>query len=65
MAKAEGISVAVEKAVHSALAELAQKVMNQHGIQINNVTFDWLDASDSGKIKSLVCGTNADTTVRL
>ena len=63
--KAEGTKVAVEKAVHSALVELAQEVMNQHCIQINSVYFAWVDVSEKGKRKAIVISTNADTTVRL
>ena len=65
MAKAEDLSVSIEKAVHAAFAEMAQKIMDDHGVQVNNVVFDWVDVSDNNKVKAVLSGTNADTTVRI
>jgi len=62
MASASNISVAVEKAVHTAFAEVAQSIMDKHGIQVNTVSFDWLDISNNVKTKALVTNTNVDTT---
>lgn len=63
MAKAE-ISVAVEKAVHSAFAELAQNIADNHGIKVNSVTFGWLDMSTAPEQKLLVAETNVDTNCK-
>ena len=43
MASANNISVAVERAVHDSLADLARSIMLQHGIRIDSVRFDWID----------------------
>lgn len=55
------IAVAVEKAVHDALRDLAQAVFNQHGICIKNVAFDWLDFSTYNTSKMIVSGVTAET----
>lgn len=45
MAKAEELTVAVEKAVHNALRETAQAIWDKHGICVRNANFSWTDAS--------------------
>jgi len=44
MAKAE-VTVAVEKAVHDAMREIAQTIWDKHGICLRNVNFSWVDVS--------------------
>lgn len=40
MANAE-ISVAVERVIHDVLREVVQNISDQHGVRVNDVSFDW------------------------
>ena len=62
MTKAD-LTVAVESAVHSAFAELAQSIANKHGIQVDSVRFDWWSSGPTidGDEKLLVSQTNVDS----
>lgn len=64
MAKLEA-KISVEKAVHSAFAELTQNIANEYGVQVNSVTFDWVDMSTPTEKKLLVAGTRADTDCKV
>lgn len=64
MARLEA-KISVEKTVHSAFAELAQNIANEYGVQVNSVTFDWLDMSTASEKKLFVAGTNADTDCKV
>lgn len=42
MASVNDISVAVELAVHRGFAEMAVRIYEEHGVQVRNVSFEWL-----------------------
>ena len=49
MAKLEDITVNVEKAaIHDLLRDFAERLYSEHGIQIIEARFDWLDVSTCG-----------------
>ena len=62
MAKAD-LTVAVESAVHSAFAELAQSIADKHSIKVDRVSFDWWSSGPivDGDEKLLVSQTNVDS----
>lgn len=41
MASAEGIKVAVERAIHDALRESIQRIADQHGVVVDQVSVCW------------------------
>lgn len=46
------VTVAVEMAIHRALAEVVQTILRQHRVRIEHATFNWLEvttASDTEK----------------
>lgn len=63
MAEAE-ITVAVEKAVHNALRELAQTVWDKHGICVRSVRFSWVDVSSNEEQKMIVTEVEAETLTK-
>ena len=48
------IAVAVEKAVHNAMREMAQAIWDQHGICVKSVRISWVDMSSIGKPRDLL-----------
>lgn len=53
MAKAKAkieIKVSVEKSIHNVLQRFIQKVWDDHGIVIDRVFTDWIDAPGKGKV---------------
>lgn len=38
------VSVNIEKVAHDMFRELAQKLLDEHGLQVRSVRFDWIDA---------------------
>ena len=63
MAKAE-IMVAVEKAVHNALRELAQAIWDQHGVCVESAFFSWVDVSAPGEPRLIVTDVEAHTLTK-
>ena len=63
MAKAE-VTVAVEKAVHNSLREMAQAIWDKHGICVRNVHFSWVDVSSPAEPKMLVTEVEAVTLTK-
>ena len=63
MATAE-ITVAVEKAVHDALRELAQAGWDKHGVCVQSVRFSWVDVSTTSGPKLLVTDVEAETLTK-
>jgi len=61
MASVNGISVAIESAVHGALRDLAREVWRQHGIRINSVHFDWTAIKSVDRVDCLLDSVHADT----
>lgn len=45
MAEVPDLTVAVESAVHDALAQAIQAISNQHHLQVTKVQVDWMDMS--------------------
>lgn len=45
----EDLSVAVESAVHDALAHAIQNISDQHQLQVTDVVIDWMDRSTISK----------------
>ena len=43
------ISVAVERAVHDALRDVAEAIWFQHGIILEGASFNWIDISTAGE----------------
>jgi hypothetical protein len=64
MADASNIKVAIEAAVINALAEVAQRVYDQHGIRINAASLDWSETSSITAEKFLVTEVRVDLTAR-
>jgi hypothetical protein len=52
MATAENLTVAVERAIHDAIAELVQEISIQHGVQVTEFRVDWDDISTYGEKRS-------------
>lgn len=63
MATAE-ITVAVEKAAHDAMRELAQAIWDKHGICVRSVRFSWVELSSAAEAKMLVLDVEADTLTK-
>lgn len=45
MAAIGNITVAVERAMHDALRDLAQNLYDTHGVKLNSATISWNDIS--------------------
>lgn len=43
------ITVAVERAVHDALAEALERIAEVHGLRVNQINALWIETSDIGK----------------
>lgn len=41
-------SISVESVVHGAFKEVAQRIMDQHGVTVTSVSFDWLAGTMGG-----------------
>jgi len=55
MAKADlELKVAVEKAIHTALQDVAQTIWDEHGICVEDVSIDWVDVSTPVEPKMFV-----------
>lgn len=63
MATAE-ITVAVEKAVHDALRELAQAAWDKHGVCVQSVRFSWVDVSTPAEPRLIVTEVEAATLTK-
>jgi hypothetical protein len=63
MATAE-ITVAVEKAAHDAMRELAQAIWDKHGVCVRSVRFSWVDVSGMGEPRLLVTDVEAETLTK-
>lgn len=48
------IPISIEKVLHDAIADIAQKMFNEHGLQMQNVRIDWTETSTMDKIKMRV-----------
>jgi len=48
MADAGNIVVAIESAIHDALAEVVRRISAQHGIQVASARFEWADVRSVG-----------------
>jgi len=55
------ITVAVERAVHDGLCKFAQRIFDEHGIQIRSVNIDWWDISTAGEHKTIVAAVQVDS----
>ena len=60
----EEITVAVEKAVHDALRELAQAAWDKHGVCVKSVRFSWVDVSTPAKPSLIVTEVEAATLTK-
>lgn len=56
--------VVVEKAVHDAIRDLAQRVWDQHHIRLDRVCIDWVDNSTRAKADIKVMNIEATTVTR-
>lgn len=45
MADAKDVSVSVERAVHDAFRDVAQRIWEQHGVRVDGVRFFWIEVS--------------------
>ncbi len=63
-AAAAEITVAVEKAAHDAMRELAQAIWDKHGVCVRCVRFSWADASSMGEPRMLLMDVEADTLTK-
>ena len=63
MATAE-ITVAVERAAHDAMRELAQAIWDKHGVCVRSVRFSWVDVSGMGEARLLVTDVEAETLTK-
>ena len=62
MARAEGIKVAVERAIHDALRESIQRIADQHGIKVHDVNVVWYTSVPmAGKPSHFVTAISART----
>lgn len=64
MAKAE-VTVAVERAVHNVLREMAQALWNEHGICLKGVRFSWVDLSTPAEPRLTVAEVEAETLTKV
>lgn len=58
------IAVAVEKAVHAALRELAQSAWDKHGVCVQSVRFSWFDASTLAEPRLIVSEVEAEMSTK-
>ncbi len=58
------ITVAVEKAAHDAMRELAQAIWDKHGICVRSVRFSWADVSSPVEARLIVMDVEADTLTK-
>lgn len=61
MASAEGITVALERAIHDALRESIQRIADQHGIRVTSLSAEWVDVSSVMDHKFLLTSLRAET----
>ena len=61
MARADGISVAVERAIHDALRDLIQRIADQHGIRVTSLSAEWVDVCSTSEQKFLIQTLRAET----
>jgi len=64
MAEIPKITVIVEQAVSSALREVLQAVMDQHGIRIDQLSARWIDISTPADERALVGQLEITSTTR-
>ena len=64
MADAQEITVAIEKAVHNAMSEVAQAIYDQHGIKILDAQIEWIDVSSTSEDKALIQHITLRTSTR-
>ena len=62
--RADNITVAVERAVHDSLRQIAEAIWDQHGICLKSVRFSWLEVSTTEKINMLVTEVEAQTLTK-
>ena len=61
MASAEGITFAVERAIHDALRESIQRIADQHGIRVTSLSAEWVDVCSTSEQKFLIQTLRAET----
>lgn len=54
MASAEGITVAVESAIHDGIADVLSRIEREFGIVVDEVRAEWIDVSTDGEPRHLL-----------
>jgi hypothetical protein len=62
MANAQGISVAVERAVHDGIAEALRIIEAEHGIVVNAIAAEWIDVSTMEQPRFMLQSLRIDST---
>ena len=52
MAKASGLKVSIEAIVHNSMKEAAHTLMDDYGVQLENVSFQW--TNDLSSVNSIL-----------
>lgn len=58
------VKVAVEKAIHDAMREIAQTIFDEHSIVVHNVAFSYVEYSTTGQTKMLVHDVRMETETK-
>lgn len=54
MAQIPDIKVTIEQAIHKTVADLLQKIADEYGIRIEQISARWIDASTVGEDRAIV-----------
>lgn len=57
------VAVSIDSVIHRALCDFAQRIFDEHGVQILGAAFDWQDASSVSERKFVVSSVQMDTRV--
>lgn len=55
------MTAAVEAGIHKAVCDLAQRIFDQHGVQLCSVSVEWLDISTIADLKTKVASVHMET----
>lgn len=57
-------AIPIESVVHDAFRDLAQTIFDQHGIVVQSVSFEWLDASSCDRTRMVVTDISTHTLTK-
>lgn len=59
------MKVSVEKAIHSSLQDILQKIWDEFGVRVDDLSADWIDVSSPVEPEMRLTGINMRTTTKV